>query len=94
MRIIEKNSTFVISSGAYSSYSIDTVFQTKEVIDLQRLLDDYLLEHDEGYLDECQFCKWIEQQPYLQRCHGIYEWHISDYSKAITPVQVGILGEY
>jgi hypothetical protein len=85
---IPKGRIFIISTGEYSDYDVQTIFQAKEDLDAAELSQEYLkLFPTEAVLYSLCFTKFIH---WLMNIKAVVEeidyseWHLGDYS-TLTP---------
>lgn len=83
LKVIPKNHPVLITSGAYSNYSINAVFEATCDIAWEELRDEYLAIHPEQKKDYefCQesFVNWLVNEKSVLREITAFEWHTSEY---------------
>lgn len=85
MTPIPKGAFLTISTGAYSSYSVQGVFRAIETIDADALRTEYLTDNPDQreryHFDDSAFLAWVARKGLIDPIPS-FEWHLSDYSDA------------
>lgn len=83
--IVKKGTLIMFSDGEYSNYGVTTIVTTREDIDTQALLSEYLDAHLEQKMpykfSDFGFIKWLIVDKKLIEEIKYTEWHLSDFGE-------------
>lgn len=84
MKIIKKDTLFIVTSGVYSNYEVVTLCKARQDIDMDSLRTEYLKmypeEAKEYLFEEFKFTKWLLVDVNIAEELTYAELHLTDYS--------------
>lgn len=91
--MIVRGTVFVISGGAYSSYTIEGQLLAKENFDPEAMIERFLRVTTREYQRSGDFFRWLKQQPEVEHVPSLAEWHCIEYGEFLRPVKIGQMAD-